>query len=200
MDLSFAILGFLQDRPMHGYQLKRALSPALPTSQLLNDGVLYPLLKKMERGGLITKRVESAGKAPARNVFRPTKKGRDAFAEWLRSSEAESDEVRYDFLLGHSFLIKCLFFDRLKPVEIRAKLEAQRESSASKLKEFERIRAGMVERGVSEYRLAVIDLGIGQQREKVNWLGRTIGSLTGQRGVKKAPARAGGTRKARKAA
>jgi DNA-binding PadR family transcriptional regulator len=172
VDLSFAVLGFLQDRPMHGYQLKRALSPALSSSQLLNDGVLYPLLKRMERDGLITKRVERAGKAPDRNVFRPTKQGKDVFDEWLRSERSEADEVNYDFLLGHPFLAKCLFFDRLKPTEVRAKFEAQRVSSTAKLKEFERIRAGMVERGVNEFRLAVIDLGIAQQREKVNWLNR----------------------------
>ena len=33
---------------MHGYELKRTLSPALPASQLINDGVLYPLLKSMD--------------------------------------------------------------------------------------------------------------------------------------------------------
>jgi DNA-binding PadR family transcriptional regulator len=185
---------------MHGYQLKRALSPAVSSSQLLNDGVLYPLLKKMEREELISKRVESSGNAPARNVFRPTKKGRDAFKDWLRSPQSEEDEVTYDFLLGHPFLAKCLFFDQLKPTEVRAKLEAQLVSSASKLKEFERIRAGMAERGVNEYRLAVIDLGIAQQREKLKWLNATIGTLAGQRAVRKAAARTGGARKARKAA
>src|SRR2546423_14819243 len=61
-----AILGFLIDQPMHGYELKRALSPALPPERRVNDGVLYPLLKRMEAEGLISGRVERRDGAPDR--------------------------------------------------------------------------------------------------------------------------------------
>jgi len=174
MNLKYVMLGFLVEKAMHGYELKRALSPALPASQLVNDGVLYPLLKRMERDGLITGRVERAGKAPDRKVFKPTREGRQLLANWLRSDQGEQDEVTYDFLLGHPFLAKCVFFDRLSEAEIRSKLEAQLASSTDKLAAFERIRSGMVERGVGEYRVAVFDLGIAQQRAKLEWLRKMI--------------------------
>src|SRR5438132_1281148 len=71
-----AILGFLVDQPMHGYQLKRALSPALPREQRVNDGILYPLLKRMDAEGLISGRVERRANGRERRVYHPTAAGR----------------------------------------------------------------------------------------------------------------------------
>jgi DNA-binding PadR family transcriptional regulator len=170
--LKYAVLGFLIDQPMHGYELKRALSPALPRERRVNDGVLYPLLKRMESDGLISGHVERGAGAPDRRVFHPTEHGRRAFREWLQGEAEERDEVTYDFMVGHPFLTKCLFFHDLGPARAGQKLGDQLESSEAKLVEFDRIRKGMVERGVDPYRIAVLDLGIAQQREKVRWLER----------------------------
>jgi DNA-binding PadR family transcriptional regulator len=173
--MKHAILGFLIDQPMHGYALKRALSPALPPERRVNDGVLYPLLRRMEGEGLVSGRVERREGAPDRRVFHPTAAGRRAFDEWLRSSIDEEDEVEYDFMLGHPFLTKSLFFARLTRAEVADKLAGQLDASEAKLADFRRIRKGMVERRVDPYRIAVLDLGIAQQRERVRWLKR-IGS------------------------
>jgi DNA-binding PadR family transcriptional regulator len=150
--------------------------------------VLYPLLKRMEADGLVRKRVESGGKSPARHVYRPTERGRKVFGEWLRSDAFEEDEVTYDFLLGHPFLAKCLFFSRLEADELKDKLIAQLDSSIEKLCTFERIREGMVSRGVDPFRIGVIDLGIAQQREKVRWLKRAISELGAERSGRRAAA------------
>ena len=168
--MKYAVLGFLLDQPMHGYELKRALSPALPRARRVNDGVLYPLLKRMEADGLISGRVERSEGSPDRRVFHPTETGRQAFREWLESSADEEDEVAYDFLVGHPFLTKCLFFEKLGPDGVTRKLADQIASSKAKLAEFQRIRDGMVERGVDPYRVAVLDLGIAQQEQRVRWL------------------------------
>jgi DNA-binding PadR family transcriptional regulator len=175
--MKYAILGFLSDQPMHGYALKRALSPALPRDRRVNDGVLYPLLRRMEAEGLISGRVERREGAPDRRVFHPTEAGRRAFAGWLESAAEEEDEVTYDFMVGHPFLIKCLFFGTLDPEVVVGKLAAHLETSERKLADFRRIRKGMVERGVDPYRIAVLDLGIDQQRQKVRWLKRLRGEL-----------------------
>jgi DNA-binding PadR family transcriptional regulator len=175
--MKYAILGFLIDQPMHGYELKRALSPALPPERRVNDGVLYPLLKRMESEGLISGRVERGDGAPDRRVFHPTEAGRRAFVEWLEGPVEEEDEVAYDFMLGHPFLTKCLFFSRLSPAHVARKLADQLETSEGKLADFRRIRKGMVERRVDPYRIAVLDLGIAQQREKVRWLKNAVREL-----------------------
>lgn len=181
VSLKHVILGFLVDRPMHGYELKRALSPALPPARMLNDGVLYPLLRRMEREGLVRKKVERGASAPNRHVFHPTRRGREHFERWLRGAELEQDEVTYDFLVGHPFLAKCLFFGTLSAAEIERKLAAQLGSSTEKLRVFEGVRKGMSERGVDPFRIAILDLGIAQQKEKIRWLKRMAREGPGRR-------------------
>src|SRR6476620_2714926 len=144
--MKYAVLGFLIDQPMHGYELKRALSPALPPERRVNDGVLYPMLKRMEADGLISGRVEKRDGAPDRRVFHSTAAGRREFDTWLRSAIEEDDEVAYDFMLGHPFLTKSLFFSRLSADEVARKLADQLEMGEAKLADFRRIRRGMVER------------------------------------------------------
>jgi DNA-binding PadR family transcriptional regulator len=172
--MKYPVLGFLVDQPMHGYALKRALSPALPPEQRVNDGILYPLLRRLEAEGLVHKRLEPGRGSRDRQVFHPTAKGRRVFEQWLAGSEDEHDEVAYDFLLGHPFLTKCLFFERLAPAEVQAKFEEQLAECTAKLDTFKAIRTRMVGRGVSQYRVAVLDLGIAQQKEKERWLKRMI--------------------------
>ena len=182
--MKHAILGFLVDQPMHGYALKRKLSPALPRERRVNDGVLYPLLRRMEEEGLVRKQVERAETGRSRNVFHATAKGRREFERWLRSADDEADEATYDFLVGHPFLTKCLFFAGLDPAEVEQKLAAQLADSTRKLETFRAIRAGMVARDVDPYRIAVLDLGIAQQKERVRWLKRMTGTAkTGRRRV-----------------
>jgi DNA-binding PadR family transcriptional regulator len=172
--MKYSVLGFLIDQPMHGYALKRALSPALPPAQQVNDGILYPLLKRLEAEGLVRKRVERGRGGRPRNVFHPTPKGRREFERWLASAGDEADEVAYDFLVGHPFLTKCLFFSRLEPDDVVGKFKDQLSDCVEKLETFEAIRARMVSRGVDRHRIAVLDLGIAQQKEKERWLKRMI--------------------------
>ena len=80
-------------------------------------------------------------------------------------------------MLGHPFLTKCLFFERLRPEDVAHKLAGQLDASEAKLSDFRRIRKGMVERGVDPYRIAVLDLGIAQQREKARWLKNVMREL-----------------------
>ena len=170
MSLGHVILGFLAAGPMHGYALKRWLSPALPRQKRINDGLLYPTLARLERSGWVRKTKDRRGSGPPRNVFHLTAKGEAEFSRWLGDPNDELDEVRYDFLVGHEFLAKCIFFSELPAPVVRDKLARQLASSQKKLADFERIRAGMIEREVDPWRIAVLDLGIAQQRARVRWL------------------------------
>ena len=170
MSLKYAILGFLVDKPLHGYRLKEVISPGLSRKQLMNDGILYPLLSRMEKEGLIRKKVKSRDGIVSRHVYYPTAKGKKSFTEWLKDGGNENDSITYDFFLGHPFLYKTMFFKRLSKPEIQAKLKAQKTATNEKLVNFYRIRKGMVERRADEYRIAILDLGIAQQRAKGRWI------------------------------
>jgi DNA-binding PadR family transcriptional regulator len=174
MSLKHAIVGLLLERPMHGYELKRVLSPALSRADQMNDGVLYPLLARLQREGLVSRRVVAGARRPARHVIHSTKKCERAFIAWLESDAGESDEVAYDFLIARPFLAKYMFFDRLQPDLARRKLEGQLASARVKLDAFAAIRRGMVRRRVARHQLAILDLGITHQRQTIRWLERLV--------------------------
>ena len=139
MALRHVILGLLADRPDHGYALKRRLSPGLPPEALVNDGVLYPLLAKLEDEGLVAHREEPGRAGRPRRVFRATAKGRRAFAAWLRSDEDEGRPPGYDLYAAHP-LVKLLFAAHLSEDELRAKLTAHAEQARERLAVLERLR------------------------------------------------------------
>ena len=156
---------------MHGYLLKKVLSPALPRGEQVNDGILYPLLARLERDKLVKKRAELVG-GRSRNVYRVTAAGRRAFETWLRGDDNEADRVTYDFFVGEPFLTKCLFFNQLAPEEAGVKFETQRDATKERLQTLEAIRSGMVERKVDPFRIAIIDLGIERTEVMHRWLSR----------------------------
>ncbi|MEV4090232.1 PadR family transcriptional regulator, partial [Nonomuraea fuscirosea] len=61
-DLSLTILGFLHERPMHGYELKSRLTALTGHLRPVSDGALYPAISRLEGRGLV-ERHEEAGAA-----------------------------------------------------------------------------------------------------------------------------------------
>src|SRR2546426_7075548 len=110
-----AILGFLIDQPMHGYELKCALSPALPREQRVNDGVLYPLLKRMEAEGLISGRVERRDGAPDRRGVPTTAAGRRVFGGGVGRAAHEPDANAHHFIAAAPFPPQPPVFCQLAP-------------------------------------------------------------------------------------
>lgn len=111
MALREVLLGLLVDRPDHGYSLKRRLSPGLPDDRLINDGVLYPLLRRMQAEGLIDSRQERDG-GRIRRRFSTTERGRTVFLQWLACERDEDFGPTYELYVAHP-LVKLLFSDHL---------------------------------------------------------------------------------------
>lgn len=83
------ILGELMNQPLHGYRLQSILSNVLGPIRQISWGVLYPLIRKLEKEGLIEKATEELGGAGRpRKVYRITDAGRDRF-HWLMTEPAE---------------------------------------------------------------------------------------------------------------
>ncbi len=177
MELRYAVLGLLYAAPMHGYALRQSVAPTLPKSQSINDGVLYPLIAKLEKDGLIEKKLEASSEGPARNVLHITEAGREEFLRWLDSDESERDEVTYDFFLRDSFLAKAAFLRHASPQERSAKFVHQAEVAQEKLQTLESVRKGMAEAGLSQLHLAIIDLALKQQRTRIQWLKQVSGLI-----------------------
>lgn len=113
MDVQAVLLGFLMRNSMTGYDLKKAFSMSFSFFSGLSYGSIYPALKKMEKLGLISKRLEIQDGAPNRKVYTITEAGKAAFLEALRSPLAQEQPKS-------AFLMRLFFFAHLSPEERRA--------------------------------------------------------------------------------
>lgn len=171
--LEHVVLGVLTNQPRHAYALKQRLAPGLPRENQINDGVLYPLLARLERRGLVTSTREAGAGGRARRVYAVTPEGKAAFDAWLRSDEDEGGDLSYDLFIGHP-LVKLLFAGRLTPAQRRAKLTSLTAAARTRLQALEAIEAAPPPDGWSEIGRAMLDIGIAQQRAAI----ATLESLT----------------------
>lgn len=85
MSLRHAILGILDYRPLHGYELKRVLENGISSFWPVNLGAIYPNLHALETEGLVAHHMEStADGRPDRKVYTITETGREELARWRR--------------------------------------------------------------------------------------------------------------------
>jgi DNA-binding PadR family transcriptional regulator len=79
MSLSkFFILCVLQTRPMHGYEITRAVERATNGCCSPAEGTIYPVLREFEHGGYVTAHTEVV-QGRQRKIYAMTERGRQAF-------------------------------------------------------------------------------------------------------------------------
>lgn len=115
--LELAILGFLNEGPAHGYELKQRLMMLMGHVRPISDGALYPAIARLERQGLLTRTPEPGEAGAPRLVLRLTPAGQ---AEFLRRLAAP-DET--DISDQSRFFTYLAFLTVLSPQEQRAILE-----------------------------------------------------------------------------
>ena len=74
--LELAILGLLDERPMHGYELRKRLSEMLGTVRTVSFGSLYPTLRRLQQQGDI---VEDSSAATATRPPATARRGRKTY-------------------------------------------------------------------------------------------------------------------------
>jgi DNA-binding PadR family transcriptional regulator len=173
MATQHVLLGLLIDQADYGYRLKRRLSPGLEPDRLINDGVLYPLLGRLEREGLLRSRTERVG-GRDRRLFRATAHGRRAFLDWLRSDADEDVGPTYELYTSHP-LVKLLFPAHLSAAQRRAKLVAHAEREHERLATLERLHASAMAAGPDPLNLAWLELELAQLRTRLDGLRELAG-------------------------
>jgi DNA-binding PadR family transcriptional regulator len=104
MSLRYAVLGILDFREVHGYELTRVLQDGIGLIWPIHHSSLYPNLHRLEAEGLITHRVEREGNRPERKVYSITAEGRDEFRRWLHQPpDSPAPELRSSFMLKLMF-------------------------------------------------------------------------------------------------
>jgi DNA-binding PadR family transcriptional regulator len=163
------ILGLLVDHPDHAYALKRRLSPGLPRQQLINDGVLYPLLAKLEDDGLVTSTEQRGERGRTRHVYSVTRAGRAEFRRWLQSEEDEQGPPLHELFIAQP-LVKLLFVRHLGPVRLREKLERHAERVAERIGALESLQAIAGLDATGGLGPSLLELELRQLRERLAWL------------------------------
>jgi DNA-binding PadR family transcriptional regulator len=99
--LEIAVLGLLNESPMHGYELRKRLSNLLGAFRAFSYGSLYPTLRRLAEAGWISEEesIEPVGTAVSRSrrgkrVYRLTAEGKEHLADLLADvgPEAFDDE------------------------------------------------------------------------------------------------------------
>ena len=80
--LDMLVLKLLQHEEKYGYQLISELRDRTEGALALKEDTLYPLLYRLEDGGLVTSRLSAhTAKEPARKYYAITDEGRSALRE-----------------------------------------------------------------------------------------------------------------------
>src|SRR5262245_21014690 len=70
------------NRPMYGYEVATHLSSLAEDGLPMTQGALYPVLRSMEKLGLLTSHIEASDAGPPRKYYSLTAVGRQTQAEW----------------------------------------------------------------------------------------------------------------------
>lgn len=122
LTIEFSLLGFLAEKPMHGYEIHLRLSEAagLGTVWHIKQSHLYTILARLENQGFITYVLEPQEARPPRKVYSLTPDGEDAIRCWISSPVDRGRDFRMEFLA------KVYFAHRQGTESLRALLDAQR--------------------------------------------------------------------------
>ena len=157
--LELAVLGLLQETPLHGYELRKRLNLLLGWTRLLSYGSLYPALKRMLRAGWITEVATSnAVSRRQRIVYQITPAG----TEFFTTEITEAGPAAWE---DETFNMRFAFFSRTDAgVRLRI-LEGRRSRLQERLDRAQALH-GEDDRYVSELRRHSIE----SVEREVRWL------------------------------
>ncbi|MGC4808315.1 PadR family transcriptional regulator [Micromonospora sp. DT233] len=174
--LELAILGLLQESPMHGYELRKELTAKLGAIRAaISYGSLYPTLRRLQAAGWITEADVTpapVGEVPAltsrrgRVVYKITAEGKERFAELIGQAGPET----YDdtgFGVHFAFFARTDQATRLRILEgRRRKIEERREGLRDVL--------GRAAERLDAYTLELQRHGLDACEREVRWLEELI--------------------------
>ena len=168
--LELAVLGMLQDSPMHGYELRKRLNALLGWSRVLSYGTLYPCLKALLKAGHIES--EDVPAVPGRTsrrtriVYKLTPTGKEYLVDLL----AQSGPSAWD---DDNFGVRFAFFARTDSRTRVRILEGRRSRLEERVENVRTSLARSRER-LDAYTLELQRHGLEAAEHELRWLTRLI--------------------------
>jgi DNA-binding PadR family transcriptional regulator len=171
--LELAILGLLQEAPMHGYELRKELATKLGTLRAaISYGTLYPTLKRLKLAGWISEAEANDDIVPpmtskrGRVVYKITAEGKEHFADLLTQAGPET----YD---DAGFGVHFTFFSRTDRATRLRILEGRRRRIEERREGLREILARAADR-LDAYTLELQRHGLEACEREVRWLEELI--------------------------
>ncbi len=67
---------------MYGYEITKNIDSSLVETPRMGQGALYPVLRSLEKSGLLSSRVEPSVSGPPRRYYKITGAGRETLGNW----------------------------------------------------------------------------------------------------------------------
>lgn len=67
---------------LYGYEIAKRLANANEGTSIFKEGTIYPVLRALSAGNLLTSRIVPSYSGPPRRYYRITELGRSVLAEW----------------------------------------------------------------------------------------------------------------------
>lgn len=179
MDIKFPILGFLMDGAATGYDLRRRFRQELGFFYRVSDGSLYPALKKLETGRLVTMRTERQGMR-SRKVYAISAAGRQRFAKML-------GEPAQPLFVFDETLVKIYFAGHDAAAALDLMRTAQRQDAARAAMIADLVEL-MRRRDDNFFRRVVVEIGLAVNEAKARTFARLLEGLERELRVVPAPA------------
>ncbi|TLS47796.1 PadR family transcriptional regulator [Streptomyces montanus] len=171
--LELAILGFLYDAPLHGYELRKRITALTGHVRPVAESTLYPAIKRLEKAGLLARATEPGAVAAPRHVLTLTEDGRQELRRRLR------DPVQRDITDENRWFTVLAFLRHLDDAAAQAAVLRRRlaflEEPASFFYEGDRpLRAEELD---DPFRSGILTIARATSRAELTWLRSTIDSL-----------------------
>jgi PadR family transcriptional regulator AphA len=167
----FAVLGMLSFGERSGYELKKVAEAGVGYVWTAAKSHVYAVLPNLVRGGYATSRRVTQARRPNKQLYRITKKGREAFLEWLEEPVAEPVTARSPFLL------KLFFGDQMSKEALVGHVERRREAAAAELAEYREIEKRIKGRKENYFGYVTLRWGLAQARAWMRWADEVLREL-----------------------
>ncbi|MBC7810039.1 MAG: PadR family transcriptional regulator [Burkholderiales bacterium] len=176
MSLPHAILGFLNQKPMTGYDLKQYFDYSVAHFWPADQAQIYRTLDKLAADSLVESEIEFQEVRPNRKVHSITEAGRAELAHWL----AKPQQLP---IHREPFLVQLFFAEQQTNEAIISQMEQQLDDHHERQRVYDAIPLPPLDDASAsrQHKLArlTVELGLRSERMYIDWLEASIEVLRG---------------------
>ncbi|HMN29995.1 MAG TPA: PadR family transcriptional regulator [Caldilineaceae bacterium] len=164
LTIEHALLGFVYEHPVHGYEIYQRLSASNGLWQVwrLKQSQLYALLAKLEEAEYLAASLQPQDARPPRKIYALTEAGRRAFLHWVTTPVTHGRQIRIEFRA------KLYFAQRQGPAVLGQLLEQQTVTCQQWLAVYQKQSSPEVEKNFFLY--TAHQFRLSQIESFLNWL------------------------------